>query len=220
VRIARLALRAAAWCGVGTLVVLSTRVFAYALAPQTFLARDLQRSAGGPGFVVVALVAIGLALVVAAGTVGAAAIAVRERFALEERLVYSLPRFRIGRAAARFVALTLVCLGAFAFLESYIHWRAGLGWHGIHCLTGPVHRDAIPIVIALSLIAVALVAAVEHLLAWARRTFALLFPRLDAPRLREHRPGWAAQVDVPRARLFGSDRPRAPPRSPFVFQAA
>ena len=43
-------------------------------------------------------------------------------------------------------------------LESYLHWRAGLGWHGLHCLAGPVHRDAVPIVAALSLVAVALFA--------------------------------------------------------------
>jgi hypothetical protein len=70
---------------------------------------------------------------------------------------------------------------AFALTESYIHWRAGLGWHGIHCLIGPVHRDVIPILGALSLVAAALVATLEHVLAWMRRVWAALtarWPRL------------------------------------------
>ena len=54
-------------------------------------------------------------------------------------------------------------------VESTIHWREGLGWHGLGCLVGPVHRDAIPILVALSLIAVAVHGAIEHLLEWARR---------------------------------------------------
>jgi hypothetical protein len=79
---------------------------------------------------------------------------------------------------------------AFAMLESTIHWREGLGWHGLHCLLGPVHRDAIPILAALSLLAVAVHGTVEHLLAWARRLFARLAARLFAP------PGRAPAVFV------------------------
>ncbi len=63
-------------------------------------------------------------------------------------------------------------------LESTIHWREGLGWHGLRCLTGPVHRDAIPILGALSLLAVAVHGAIEHLFAWARRLFAQLEAKL------------------------------------------
>ena len=48
------------------------------------------------------------------------------------------------------LALWLVAMPAFAYLESTIHWREGLGWHGLHCLTGPVHRNAIPILGALA----------------------------------------------------------------------
>ncbi len=75
-------------------------------------------------------------------------------------------------------------------LEATLHWRAGLGWHGLHCLLGPVHRDLIPIVGALSLVAAAAVAAGDHVLAWLRRRFALagstrarlvLAPVLPAP---------------------------------------
>ena len=66
---------------------------------------------------------------------------------------------------------------AFALFESWEHWRAGLGWHGLHCLTGPAHRNAIPILAALSLVAAALAAALEHVLAWMRRTIARLRAR-------------------------------------------
>ena len=70
---------------------------------------------------------------------------------------------------------------AFAMLESTLHWRAGLGWHGLHCLTGPVHRNAIPILGALSL---------------ARRGArggARARPRLDAPDARLDRRRLAAR---------------------------
>jgi hypothetical protein len=72
------------------------------------------------------------------------------------------------RAAVLFAATS----ATFAVLESYLHWRAGLGWHGLHCLTGPVHRDAIPLLLALSVVAAALACAVEHVLAWMRRVWA------------------------------------------------
>src|SRR5207302_512042 len=70
-------------------------------------------------------------------------------------------------------------------IESYIHWRAGLGWHGIHCLVGPVHRDAIPLLAAFSLVAAAFAEGVSHLLAWARRTIGRFLP---SPRLAPVRP--------------------------------
>ena len=76
------------------------------------------------------------------------------------------------------------CL-TFALLESYIHWRAGLGWHGLHCLTGPVHRDAIPVLASFSIVGAALAAALDHVLAWMRGTLARLAP---APRLAAPRP--------------------------------
>jgi hypothetical protein len=60
----------------------------------------------------------------------------------------------------------------FAYLESFIHWRPGLGWHGLHCLVGPVHRNAIPVLGALSLVAAALAGAIEHIVAWMRRAIA------------------------------------------------
>ena len=77
-------------------------------------------------------------------------------------------------------------------LESYIHWRAGLGWHGLHCLTAPEHRDAIPLLGALSLLAAAAASAVEHVLGWMRRTIerltALCFPAAATPPIRRLSP--------------------------------
>jgi hypothetical protein len=52
--------------------------------------------------------------------------------------------------------------------ESYLHWRAGIGFHGLSCLVGPVHRNAIPLLAALALAAAALAEAIQHLLAWMR----------------------------------------------------
>src|SRR5207244_6663545 len=90
---------------------------------------------------------------------------------------------RIARIAAGAVLLGVATSLCFALLESYIHWRAGLGWHGLHCLVGPAHRDAIPFLWSLSLLAAAVVAAVEHLVAWMRRTIAaILAPGLERPR--------------------------------------
>src|SRR4029077_11621674 len=107
-----------------------------------------------------------------------AALGVRERRLLETRPLLAEPRLRIGRLLARALVLWVTTMLAFALTESYIHWRAGLGWHGIHCLVGPVHRDVIPILGALSLVAAALVATLEHVLAWMRRVLAAITARL------------------------------------------
>ena len=47
---------------------------------------------------------------------------------------------------------------------------AGLGWHGLHCVFGPVHRNLLPIDAALSVIAAATATALEHVVRWMRRT--------------------------------------------------
>ena len=92
-----------------------------------------------------------------------------------------------------------------------LHWRAGLGFHGLDCLLGPVHRDALPILAALRVI----VAAPRRRRAGARG-------RLDAPHDRgaaraapraAARPGAAALVlapplAAPRRRPLGA---RGPP---------
>ena len=158
--------RAVAWLGGGALVVLAARAIVYALSPSP-LAQALEQRVGGPAlpFVVVGATVLGIAI--AAAAVGLAALGVRERALLAEA---PAPPLRLGRLAVRAATLFVTTCFAFAMFESWEHWRAGLGWHGLHCLTGPVHRNAIPILAALSLIAAALAAALEHVLAWMRRT--------------------------------------------------
>lgn len=170
-------IRALAWIAGGSLVVLAARAIAYALSPSP-LARVLEGRAGGPAlpFVVVGAAVLGLA--VAAAVIGVAALGVRERALLAGA---ASPPLRLRRLFARAAALFVVTSLAFALLESWEHWRAGLGWHGLHCLTGPAHRNAIPILAALSLIAAALAAALEHVLAWMRRTIAALRRERLAP---------------------------------------
>jgi len=150
--------------------VLAARAIAYALSPSP-LAAAFERHAGGPAlpFVVVGAAVLGIA--VAAAVVGLAALGVRERALLAEA---PPPRLRLRRLLARAVVLFVCTSLAFALFESWEHWRAGLGWHGLHCLTGPTHRNAIPILAALSLVAAALATALEHVLAWMRRTVAAL----------------------------------------------
>jgi len=169
--------RAVAWIGVGALVVLAARSITYALSPSP-LAMALSHQAGGPALPLITIVSVALGLGIAATAVWLAALGVRERRLLETRPVLALPRLRIELVLGRALVLWLVTMPAFAFFESYLHWRQGLGWHGIHCLIGPVHRSAIPVLGALSLVAAALAAAVEHVLGWIRRTIARLIARI------------------------------------------
>lgn len=163
--------RAIGWPVAVALVVLGSRTIAYAISPSP-LAAELSHQAGGPALPVITVVAILLALAFSAAVVWLATLGVHERRLLETRPVVAVPRLRLGLLAARALALWLVAMPAFAYLESTIHWREGLGWHGLHCLTGPVHRNAIPILGALSLATAALAAALEHVFAWMRRTLA------------------------------------------------
>jgi hypothetical protein len=164
-------LRPLAWLGAVAVVVLGARAVAYALQPSP-LASTLAHRAGGPALPVVALVAAALALALASVIVWLAALGVRERRQLERRPLVTEPRLRLGSVVVRATSLWLSASLGFALVESYLHWRAGLGWHGLHCLTGPVHRDAIPLLGALSLVGAALSVAVDHVLAWIHRTLA------------------------------------------------
>jgi hypothetical protein len=102
--------------------------------------------------------------------------------------------------------ITSVAGGLF---EAYLHWRAGLGWHGVQCVFGPVHRDLLPIATALSFVAAALLAAAKHVAAWMRRTFALL---RGLPALLRSPSGSGVLVDAPRVAFRScAGRPRAPP---------
>jgi hypothetical protein len=98
------------------------------------------------------------------------------------------------RASVLFVVSSL----AFAALESYIHYRTGLGRHWLHCLLGPVHRDALPLLGAFSLVAAAVHGAVAHFFGAVGERAA----RLVAARIR--RPYWAAPDPVALAGSLGS----------------
>jgi hypothetical protein len=168
--------RALTWVGACALVVLAARVLAYQLAPQpTLVGSTLEQAVGGPRLVVTAVVAVVGSLATAAAAVWLATVAVRER-----HLLAGGPRpepFRVVRMLGCAVLLFAASCAVFDGLESYFHWRAGLGFHGLHCLVGPVHRDALPLLGALSLVASALVAAATHLIRWMRRTLGTLVGR-------------------------------------------
>jgi len=197
--------RRSVWVLATVLVVLATRTIVYALAPQSVLLAALAHGEVGPDVTVPLIVGTLSAVLLAVAILWLATLAVRERLLLEGRRLVATPRLRPGLLLTRTLALFLVSSFAFAMLESYIHWREGLGWHGLHCLVGPVHRDAIPVLAGLSPLAVAIHGAVEHLLAWTRRLFAQLagslFPiawadpvasGVRAPRFRlSSRAGWA-----------------------------
>lgn len=208
--------RAASWCATAALVVLGARAIAYALAPQTLVAIELKRSLGGPSTVVVAVVTVGIALAVSAGAVGIAALALRERTALEPVLVVARPQLRPGRLLLRVAALWVTACLAFAYLESYLHWRQGLGWHGLDCLVGPVHREAIPILGALSLVAVALRLCAEHVIAWMRRTIRRLLAQPASRVARGGGQGAPTGVRIPDDLFCSFPRPRGPPLRPVA----
>jgi hypothetical protein len=190
-------------------VILLARSIAYAIAPSS-AARMLEHRAGGPALPVLTLVALALGGSLAIAISWLAAFGVRERALLERRvLAQAPPRFHVVRMVVLALALSAITSVAGGLFEAYLHWRAGLGWHGIQCVFGPVHRDLLPIATALSCVAAALFAAAEHVVAWMRRTFSLLrvLPCvLQVVALLE------LVVDAPSAVWrVGSARPRAPP---------
>lgn len=156
--------------GSASLVVLLARTLAYASHPSP-TARFLEQRAGGPTLPVVALVSLALGASVAIAVCWLASVAVRERALIERRTPQT---FDIRRTLVVALALAVVTCLAGGLLEAVIHWRTGLGWHGLHCLFGPVHRDLLPIETGLSFVAAAVLAASRHVAAWMRRTFARL----------------------------------------------
>ncbi len=192
------------------LVILLARSIAYALVPSP-AARVLEHRAGGPALPVLTLVVLAVGGSLAVAICWLAAFGVRERELLERReLAAPPPRFRPVRTLALALALSVVTSVVGGLLEAYLHWRAGLGWHGMHCVFGPVHRDLLPIATSLSFVAAALLAAAEHVVAWMRRTFELL--RTVPPRLLWLGAPSRPVVDAPRAsRRVGYSRSRAPP---------
>ena len=200
--------RSLLWLGPVALLVLAARWLTYALAPPSLLANRLEGTAGGPRLVVVTVVSLSLAAGVSAAAVWLAAVGVRERQRL--RPERELPQMRLQHLAFRAVALTVASSLSFALVESYVHWRAGLGFHGLSCLFGPVHRNALPVLSALSLLVAALAEAVQHLHAWARAAVRALLAR----RLALFGPTQACSPlrrNLSPAALFVRARPRAPP---------
>ena len=150
------------WVATATLVILLARTIAYALQPG-FTARLLEQQAGGPAFPALVLVTLTLGAAFAVGVCSLAALGVRERVLLERRiLVAPLPQIRADRVLAQAFVLAVLTSLAGGLFDAYLHWRAGVGWHGLHCLVGPVHRNLIPIESALSLVAAAVLEAARH----------------------------------------------------------
>lgn len=193
------------WPAVVALLVLTARWLAYQLAPSP-LARVLEHSAGGPSLVVVTLASLGLAVLGSAFVVWLAALGVRERARLRPERV--APRLRLRRLGFRAVALYAASSLAFAMFESYLHWRAGIGFHGLSCLVGPVHRNAIPLLAALALAVAALAEAVEHLVAWVRAVVRELRRRRLTP---QHFAFFAAASSLAPSLGAAPTRSRGPP---------
>jgi hypothetical protein len=157
------------------LVILGGRAIAYAATP-TPLAAQL----GGPRLPVITFVALAVAAAISLGVLWLAALGVRERHLLDST-PGPAPRLALARFARDATLLAGGSLLGFAALETWLHERAGMHMHWWMCLEGPVHRNAIPILLALSLSAAALLGALRHALAWARRIVGVL-QRLLQPR--------------------------------------
>ena len=205
-------MRLVRFAGSVALIVLAGRQLAYALAPRRTLASvELQHAVGGRGLVVTTLVLASLSLALACAVLWLASMGVRERHLLTGTSG-SAPRLQLVHVSLDALALAAASCLVFAMLESYVHWRAGLGFHGLHCLVGPAHRDCIPILCALAVAAAALRGALAHVLAWMRRTVALLrtrarvLPRPLRVRFRE------SQLPL-RSFLAYGIRVRGPPRA-------
>ena len=186
------------------------RTIVYALSPSP-LALHFEHAAGGPALPATTLAAAALGLAASGAVLWLAALGVRERRLLALEPVADPRPIRLPRVLAHALALYAAACTGFTLLESTIHWRAGLGWHGIHCLVGPVHRNALPVLAALALVAAACAEALEHVLAWMRRTVARLraagirLAPVPAPRV-------AAPVSSPAGAAFVARvRARGPP---------
>jgi hypothetical protein len=187
------------------LVILGGRALAYAATP-TPLAAQL----GGPRLPVITFVALALASAISLGVLWLAALGVRERHALE-RAPGPPPRLalaRFGRDAALLAGGSLL---GFAAIETWVHSRAGMHMHWWMCLEGPVHRNAIPILVALSLAAAALLGALRHALAWARRVVEVLRRLLQPRAARRPQTFVLGRLAAPAWLLARALRARGPP---------
>ena len=191
------------------LVLLGGRALAYAATP-TPLAGQL----GGPRLPVIAFVALAVAALASFGVLWLAALGVRERHALD-RAPGPAPRLSLTRFGLDTVGLSAGSLVAFGTLETWIHSRAGMHMHWWQCLEGPVHRNAVPILLALSLAAAAVLAAFRHVLAWARRVVAVLQRLLQPRPAARLRPLAPRRTAAPVWLLARAVRARGPPALSF-----
>jgi hypothetical protein len=170
------------WTLVGLFVVSLGRWIAYALAAGT-LAQKLSSQGAGARPAMVAAISLGLALAATGTSLWLVAAGLRERSRLElDGWATASRPFSAGGLLTRAAALSAVTIVVFTTVESLIHYEDGLGFHGWHCIAGPVHQNAAPIMIALSLMAAAVVTAVDAVLAAARRVVAqLLLPNREQP---------------------------------------
>lgn len=205
--------RALGWLAFVALLELITRSVVYGLAPSADEAsRALGGHLGGPGFLAVLLVAVGLGALLATGAVWFASMGVRERWALsDDRPAAGPPRIAVAPVVVRALALTVVGWLTFAGIETAIHLHEGLGFHGLECLVGPVHRNALPVVAGIALLASALLAAARLVLAWMRRTVARLVTPRPALRARRAVAVFALDSVARRAPLRAGRPARGPP---------
>jgi hypothetical protein len=167
------------WVAVVAAIVLAARTLAYALAPDP-RAEALGGVTGGPRPVVVGSIAVGLAALFAGALLWLAALGVRERHRL--RHGGDAPRLRILPVLARATMLSGAASITFTVVETTIHVQEGLGFHGLRCLTGPVHENALPLIASLSLVAAAIVECIRHAVAFGRRVAAAQPARRRVPR--------------------------------------
>jgi hypothetical protein len=200
--------RAALHAAAVVAIALVARTIAYALSPAPSAAQ-LAGKLGGPHLVVVAGVTLGLAGLASLLLVALTAAAIGERARLaDERETPPLDLRAIPvRAAGLFAASAVL----FAGVESTIHWHAGYGFHPQHCLTGPVHENAIPILAALAVVASVAIAVADRLRAWAHRTLGEAVA-VDGLRLVFEVVPAAARPSLPLlAAAYRRTEPRGPP---------
>ena len=191
------------WAAATLFVVLAGRSLAYALQPGLSPAgRQLADVTGAPSLFAVTVVAAAVASAAAVAVVWLASLAVSERQRLEPQSTSISNGVSALAVIVRAVLLFVASSFVFAMLESYIHWRAGLGWHGLHCLLGPVHRDAVPILGALSIVTAAVLKAAAHVLLWMRRVVRSLRNRPRTANSTTISPGARRQVE-PRRWIHG-----------------
>ena len=167
---------------------------------------------GGTDLTAVAAISLGLAALVSAIGLWLVATGLRERSRLElDGWVSGGRSISVAGLALRTLLLSAVSVVAFTSLECWLHYRAGLGFQAYHCLFGPVHENALPILIALSLVVSAAIAAADAILSAARRLVAHLVRDRRAVLARTFRSP-PAPFSQPRTRLRGAGRrTRGPP---------